>query len=107
MLEILERICDGKGELEDIERLESLAETLKAGALCGLGQTAPNPVLSTLIYFKDEYLAHIVDKRCPAGVCKNSYRMKSTRKNASMQCMLEKMSGRCNQRRTQENIHNR
>jgi NADP-reducing hydrogenase subunit HndC len=71
MLEILERICDGKGELEDIERLESLAETLKAGALCGLGQTAPNPVLSTLKYFKDEYLAHIVDKRCPAGVCKN------------------------------------
>ncbi len=71
MLEILERICEGKGEIEDIGRLEELAETLKAGALCGLGQTAPNPVLSTLKYFKDEYMAHIVDKRCPAGACKN------------------------------------
>ncbi|MFA0816316.1 MAG: NADH-ubiquinone oxidoreductase-F iron-sulfur binding region domain-containing protein [Anaerofustis sp.] len=71
MLEILERICEGKGEMEDITKLEELAETLKAGALCGLGQTAPNPVLSTLKYFKDEYIAHIVDKKCPAGVCKN------------------------------------
>ncbi len=71
MLEILERICEGKGEMEDIAKLEDLAETLKAGALCGLGQTAPNPVLSTLKYFKDEYIAHIVDKKCPAGVCKN------------------------------------
>ena len=71
MLEILERICEGKGEMEDIAKLEDLAETLKAGALCGLGHTAPNPVLSTLKYFKDEYIAHIVDKKCPAGVCKN------------------------------------
>lgn len=71
MLEILERICEGKGEMDDIAKLEELAETLKAGALCGLGQTAPNPVLSTLKYFKDEYIAHIVDKKCPAGVCKN------------------------------------
>ena len=70
MLEILERICEGKGELEDIDKLNELAKALKAGALCGLGQTAPNPVLSTLHYFKDEYLAHIVDKKCPAHVCK-------------------------------------
>lgn len=69
MLEILTRITEGKGELEDITRLEELAENIIKGSLCGLGQTAPNPVLTTLRYFKDEYLAHIVDKRCPAGVC--------------------------------------
>lgn len=71
MLEILERICDGKGEEGDIERLEELAEGIKASALCGLGQTAPNPVLSTIKYFRDEYEAHIYEKRCPAGVCRN------------------------------------
>ena len=71
MLEILERICDGKGEEGDIERLEELAEGIKASALCGLGQTAPNPVLSTIKYFRDEYEAHIKEKRCPAGVCRN------------------------------------
>ena len=71
MLEILERICDGKGEEGDIERLEELAEGIKASALCGLGQTAPNPVLSTIKYFRDEYEAHIREKRCPAGVCRN------------------------------------
>jgi NADP-reducing hydrogenase subunit HndC len=71
MLEILERICDGKGELEDLDRLEDLAITLKNGALCGLGQTAPNPVLSTLRNFRSEYEAHIIDKKCPAGVCKS------------------------------------
>lgn len=70
MLEILERISEGKGELEDLDRLEELAEYIKANSLCGLGQTAPNPVLSTIKFFKDEYIAHIVDKRCPAGVCK-------------------------------------
>ncbi|MDR1570848.1 MAG: NADH-quinone oxidoreductase subunit NuoF [Oscillospiraceae bacterium] len=69
MLEILERIVDGKGEEEDIPKLESLAKTIKATALCGLGQTAPNPVLSTLRYFRDEYEAHIKEKRCPAGHC--------------------------------------
>lgn len=70
MLEILDRITHGKGEDGDIERLEKLAKNIKASALCGLGQTAPNPVLSTLRYFRDEYEAHIYEKRCPAGVCK-------------------------------------
>jgi NADH-quinone oxidoreductase subunit F len=69
MLEILERIKGGQGELEDIDRLQKLAETVRAGSLCGLGQTAPNPVLTTLRYFRDEYVAHIVERRCPAGVC--------------------------------------
>ncbi len=71
MLEILERITEGKGEEGDIQKLEILAKNIKASALCGLGQTAPNPVLSTLKYFKDEYMAHVVDKKCPSGVCKS------------------------------------
>ncbi len=70
MLEILEKITSGRGEMEDIDRLEELAENIKQSALCGLGQTAPNPVLSTLRYFRNEYIAHVRDKRCPAGVCK-------------------------------------
>jgi len=70
MYEILDRITKGEGTLEDIDRLEKLAESIKSNALCGLGQTAPNPVLSTLRYFRDEYIAHVVDKKCPAGVCK-------------------------------------
>ena len=69
MLEILERICQGEGEMEDIERLEVLSENIRQGSLCGLGQTASNPVLTTLKYFKEEYEAHIIDKKCPAGVC--------------------------------------
>ncbi len=69
MLEILDRIVEGKGEAGDIEKLETLAKNIKNSALCGLGQTAPNPVLSTLKYFRDEYEAHIFEKRCPAGVC--------------------------------------
>ncbi len=71
MLEILDKIIAGKGELADIDRLEELAHYIKSGSLCGLGQTAPNPVLSTLQYFRDEYIAHVVDKKCPAGVCKS------------------------------------
>lgn len=71
MLETLEKITDGKGEESDIEKLELLAKNIKASALCGLGQTAPNPVLSTLKYFKDEYMTHVKDKKCPAGVCKS------------------------------------
>ena len=74
MLEILDKIIDGKGELEDLDRLEELANYIKTGSLCGLGQTAPNPVLSTLRYFRDEYVAHVVDKKCPAGVCKHLLR---------------------------------
>ena len=69
MLKILERIVKGKGEMKDIETLEELAVAVKDGSLCGLGKTAPNPVLSTLKYFRDEYIAHIQDKKCPAGVC--------------------------------------
>ncbi|MBR0231678.1 MAG: NADH-quinone oxidoreductase subunit NuoF [Clostridia bacterium] len=70
MLDILNRIVEGKGEEGDIEKLEALANDIKATALCGLGQTAPNPVLSTIRYFRDEYEAHIREKRCPAGKCK-------------------------------------
>ncbi len=69
MLEILTRICEGKGEEGDIEKLIDLGNTIKDTALCGLGQTAPNPVLSTIRHFREEYVAHIRDKRCPAGVC--------------------------------------
>ena len=75
MLEILEKITEGKGEEGDIERLETLAQTIKRTSVCGLGQTAPNPVLSTLHYFRDEYEAHIKDKNCPAGECKALKRM--------------------------------
>ncbi|MBS7262116.1 MAG: NADH-quinone oxidoreductase subunit NuoF [Eubacteriales bacterium] len=75
MLEILERITNGEGRDGDIEKLEQLAKNIKATALCGLGQTAPNPVLSTLRYFRDEYEAHIYEKRCPAGHCKKLARV--------------------------------
>jgi NADH-quinone oxidoreductase subunit F len=71
MLGILERICRGEGKPGDIEQLERIATTVKQGALCGLGQTAPNPVLTTIRYFRDEYEAHINEKRCPALVCKD------------------------------------
>ncbi len=70
MLEILEKITNGQGTMEDLDKLEDLANHLKTNSLCALGQTAPNPVLSTIRYFRDEYVAHIVDKKCPAGVCK-------------------------------------
>jgi NADH-quinone oxidoreductase subunit F len=70
MLEILTRICDGEGKPEDVPQLEQLAYAVKDSSLCGLGQTAPNPVLSTLQYFRDEYECHVNEKRCPAGVCK-------------------------------------
>jgi NADH-quinone oxidoreductase subunit F len=70
LLDILTRICDGEGEPEDIARLEELAPMVKTSSLCGLGQTAPNPVLSTLRYFRHEYEAHVNEKRCPAGVCR-------------------------------------
>lgn len=70
MLAILERIVKGQGKMEDLDTLEELGEVIKEGSLCGLGKSAPNPVLSTLKYFRDEYIAHIKDKKCPAGVCK-------------------------------------
>ena len=71
LLEMLDNITKGKATLEDLDRMEELCYYIKKNALCGLGQTAPNPVLSTLRYFRDEYVAHIVDKKCPAGVCKD------------------------------------
>ncbi|MBR3459806.1 MAG: NADH-quinone oxidoreductase subunit NuoF [Clostridia bacterium] len=71
LLELLQKITDGRGEPEDLDKLEELCYYIKANALCALGQTAPNPVLSTLKYFRDEYEAHVIEKRCPAGVCKN------------------------------------
>ena len=70
LLELLEKITDGRGTLEDIDKMEELCYYIKDNALCGLGQTAPNPVLSTLRYFRDEYIEHVINKRCPAGVCK-------------------------------------
>ncbi|QHQ60417.1 NADH-quinone oxidoreductase subunit NuoF [Anaerocolumna sedimenticola] len=70
MYEMLDKITKGQGTLEDLDKLEELCYHIKENSLCGLGQTAPNPVLSTLRYFRDEYVAHVVDKKCPAGVCK-------------------------------------
>ncbi len=71
LLEILEKITSGKGTMEDLDRMEKLCHYIKENSLCGLGQTAPNPVLSTYQFFKDEYVAHVVDKKCPAGACKD------------------------------------
>ncbi len=71
LLEILDKITQGKGTLEDIDRIEELSNYIKQNSLCGLGQTAPNPVLATLKFFREEYIAHVVDKKCPAGVCKD------------------------------------
>ncbi len=71
MLEILTKITDGKATMDDLTELENLAESVKSNSLCGLGQTAPNPVLSTLAHFREEYITHIVDKKCPAHICKN------------------------------------
>ncbi len=74
LYDLLCKITDGNGTLEDIDTIEELCEHLKSSALCALGQSAPNPVLSTLAHFRDEYIAHVVEKRCPAGVCKNLLR---------------------------------
>ncbi len=71
LLELLNKISDGKATMEDLDKIEELAAYMKQNALCALGQTAANPVLSTIKNFRDEYVAHIVDKKCPAGVCKN------------------------------------
>jgi len=71
LYEMLTKVTDGTATLEDLDKMEELCYYIKANSLCGLGQTAPNPVLSTLRYFRDEYIAHVVDKKCPAGVCKN------------------------------------
>ena len=71
LLEMLNKVTSGNATMEDLDKIEELCQYIKAGSLCGLGQTAPNPVLSTLHYFRDEYEAHVKEKRCPAGVCKN------------------------------------
>jgi NADH-quinone oxidoreductase subunit F len=88
MLEILTRICDGEGTLADLDRLERLAKNVKVSSLCGLGQSAPNPVLSTLTHFRHEFEAHILEKRCPAGVCTKllSYRIDADKCNGCMVC---------------------
>jgi NADH:ubiquinone oxidoreductase subunit F (NADH-binding)/Pyruvate/2-oxoacid:ferredoxin oxidoreductase delta subunit len=88
MLEILTRICDGEGTMADLERLERLARNVKVASLCGLGQSAPNPILSTLTHFRAEFEAHILDKRCPAGVCKNlmSYSIAADKCTGCMLC---------------------
>ncbi|OKP97482.1 NADH dehydrogenase [Paenibacillus sp. P46E] len=71
LLELLDKITEGKGSMEDLEKLENLSVQIKNASLCALGQTAPNPVLSTIKYFREEYMAHIIDKKCPSGVCKS------------------------------------
>ena len=81
LLEILQRIVDGKGEKEDLDRLDSLSRNVIDSSLCGLGQSAPNPILSTLRYFRDEYEAHVIKKYCPAGVCKALTRYRVIEKN--------------------------
>jgi hypothetical protein len=68
--DLVDRICRGEADLGDLQRLEELAELVRETSLCGLGQGAPTPVLSTLRHFRDEYLAHVVDRRCPAGACR-------------------------------------
>ncbi|MCQ2377793.1 MAG: 4Fe-4S binding protein, partial [Victivallaceae bacterium] len=78
MLEMLEKICDGNGDEKMLDDLERLAKTIADTALCGLGQTAPNPILSTLRYFKDEYIAHVRDKKCPAGTCRKLFKLTIT-----------------------------
>jgi len=95
MHKILNRICEGKGEEGDIELLEEISEVVEDASLCALGQTAPNPVLSTIRYFRDEYEAHIKEKRCPAGVCKEliSYYIEPGKCQACMICLKDCPAG--------------
>lgn len=98
LLELLTKITEGKAEEGDVQKLEALAQTIKDTSLCGLGQTAPNPILSTLKYFREEYEAHIKEKRCPAGVCKNLLRYEITDKcigctKCARNCPVDCISG--------------
>ena len=99
MLEILEKITKGQATMEDLDKLEELCYHLQSNSLCALGQTAPNPVLSTLRYFRDEYIAHIVDKKCPAGVCKDllQYKIDPDKCKGCTLCARD-LSGRCDHR---------
>ena len=89
MVEILSRVCDGQAELSDLDKLEKLAVTVKNGSLCGLGSTAPNPALSTLKYFRPEFISHVRDKKCPAVACKNLvvYRIKPEKCTGCQRCV--------------------
>ena len=100
MLEILTKITEGNGTMEDLEALEELARATKENSLCALGQTAANPISSTLTHFRDEYIAHIVDKKCPAKVCKNLMQYKIVPELCkgcslcSRQCPVSAISGK-------------
>ena len=89
MVKLLEKICDGRGELADMEKLEKLGRTIKSGSLCGLGATAPNPALTSLKYFRSEFISHVKDKRCPAVVCKSlvNYRVVAGKCTGCQRCV--------------------
>ena len=107
LLELLNKITDGNGTMEDLARIEELADFIKSNSLCGLGQTAPNPVLSTLRYFRDEYIEHIQHKRCPAGVCKAllSYKIDPTKCRGCTLCARACPAGAISGSVTQSPLH--
>ena len=95
LYEILTKITEGKGTLEDLDKMENLCHIIKDTALCGLGQSAPNPILSTLKYFREEYIAHVVDKTCPAGVCKSLLKYEITDKCVGCTLCVKKCPMHC------------